>query len=181
MQMAHVTRRHFKRGVDGLVDVGEVVAGEAPAAALERLEVDRNGERAHGALAEEVEEAVEVAEAEGEVGIDRLAGAERGEVRFGQRAPQPVFLVEREAVAVVVRGVDVGQARRISELAQRGAGQQHAAEAIGLAVAHDRARRHRAGALVVGELVEELLDVHRRSQAGQDAALFGRPTHARQG
>src|SRR5205814_3677671 len=69
----------LRRAVDGAVDVVERAFAEAPAATLERLQIDRLGEGAHGPLSVEVEEAVEVAEAEGEVGIDGLAGGGGGE------------------------------------------------------------------------------------------------------
>src|SRR2546430_12869659 len=107
---------------------------ESPAAGFELLELHGNGERTHRALAVLIEEPVEVAESEGQVRIDRVTRTNRREVRFRDAAPLPVDLIQRQCMPVVAHGIDPHQSRRMTELAQSGAREEHAAVALRLSV-----------------------------------------------
>src|SRR5437667_11215716 len=91
-----------RSSVDRVIDVQKRAVAESPAALLESLELDRNGERAHRTFAILIEEAIEVAQSECDVRIDRLPRAQRCEVGFGDAAPQAIRFIERKGVAVVL-------------------------------------------------------------------------------
>src|SRR5581483_5638050 len=164
--------------IDRVIDVPKRSGAETPAARLERLQIDRHREPAHGSLAVHVEEPFEVSQAQRDIWIDRLARAERRVIRFRHASPEPVAFAQREAVAVVADGIDPHQPRRVAELAERRAGEKGSAVALRLVTAHDRAGGRGAASLVVREFVEELLDVRRSSQARQNSALARCPSVA---
>src|SRR5438445_6815743 len=108
-----------RSGVDRAIDVQHRTLVESPSARFEFFQIDRNGEPAHRPLPEEIEKAFEVAQAEGQVGIDGLTRADRREIRLCDAAPHPVDLVERDAVTVIGNGIHPGETWRMTELAQR--------------------------------------------------------------
>src|SRR5713226_8359303 len=163
--------------VDRTIDVAERSFVESPAPRLESFELHWNGEGAHGPFSIAIEIAFEVAQPEGHVGIDRLARAESGVVRFCDAPPHVAALIKRQAVAVIGDRVDPHEKRRMAQLAERGAREQNAAVALRLAVAHDNARRSGPAPFVIRQLVEKSLDVRRTSQLRQNATLSCCPAH----
>src|SRR6266508_1539310 len=150
-------RPRSRSGIDGTIDVQKPALAESPIARLKSLELDGNRERAHRPFPVLVEIAVEVAQAERYVWIDRLTRAEGRVIRFRDAAPQAGTLIKREAVTVVRHRVDPHETRRVTQLPQRRAREQNAAVALRLTVPHDDARRRGAAPLVIFEFVEESL------------------------
>lgn len=136
-------------------------------------EVDGTRVGAKGSLAAKIVVVIEVAEGQFAQGaIYRRAKAKAGEVGFGDAAPKSILAKDGEDVVIIVDGFEVKEKRRIAVHAESCRGHESPFQAVPLALAQYFSRRPCGVGILIGNVVDELLDLRRGIESTKGAEIF---------
>ena len=150
----------------------DIFFGAHPVPAVEARQVDGLRISAEGALAAQIVVVLDVTEGQfAQAAVDRRAESQSGEVGLCDAAPETVLTIESDDMVVIMDGFKIHQERRLTVNAQCGRGQEGSFEAVPAAFAQGPLGRASGVGVVIGQVVDELLDFRRRLQGTESTQI----------